>query len=167
MKRSVKITGILALAIIIPVLALASGGKAFTASNGMLQHVFRSTSYTAPTNTYVGLLSTCPTTGNTGTEQSGNGYTSRSAAIAKGDSSWTYTAATYIGASTITNAASVAGSTAWTASGSSWTLNCFGVYDAATTGNLLYWGPLTGAPVTVGVGATASFPIGSLTITEN
>lgn len=149
-----------ALAFALPALA---GGKAATASNGILNHVFRTTSYTAPTNVYVGLLSTCPTAGNNGTELTGNGYT-RSSAIAKADASWTYTAATFIAAATIVNAAAISFPAAAT---NPWTVNCFGVYDASSAGNLLYWGSVTGAPVTVSVGATASFAIGQLTITEN
>lgn len=163
MSKHAKKLSTLAGLSILAVALMGAGGKASTASNGLLQHVFRTTSYTAPTNTYTGLMSTCPTTGNNGTELTGNGYT-RSAAIAKGDSSWSYTAATYIGASTVANAAAVSFPTVTTAN---WTVNCFGVYDAATTGNLLYWGPVSGAPVTVTVGATASFAIGALTITEN
>jgi hypothetical protein len=149
-----------ALAFALP--SFAAGGKASTASNGILNHVFRTTSYTAPSNTYGGLMSTCPTTGNNGTELSGNGYT-RSAAIAKADASWTYTAATFIAASTVTNAGAISFPAAST---SAWTVNCFGIYDASSTGNLMYFGPVTGAPVTVSVGATASFAIGQLTLTE-
>jgi hypothetical protein len=176
----------LALAIAIPLVAFA-GGKASTASNGMLNHQFRTTSYTAPSNTYVGLFSTCPTTGNNGTELSGNGYY-RSVAISKADASWNYTAATFISAATITNASTVTFPAVAT---SSWTVNCFGVYDqggpasacvgsgnpwscctgagagATCGGNLLYWGSVTGAPVTVGVGVVASFAATALTITEN
>jgi hypothetical protein len=160
LKSLTLITALVALTFAAP--ALAAGGKGSTASNGMLNHVFRTTSYTAPTNVYVGLMSVCPTTGNNGTELSGNGYT-RSGGIAKGDASWTYTAATFIGASAIVNAASISFPAAST---SAWTVNCFGVYDASSGGNLLYWGPLTGAPITVSVGATASFAIGQLSITE-
>jgi hypothetical protein len=152
----------LAAALLVATVAVA-GGKASTASNGILNHVFRTTSYTAPANTYIGLLSTCPTTGNNGTELSGNGYT-RSAGISKADASWNYTAATFIAASTVKNAAAISFPAA---SGSAWTVNCFGVYDASSAGNLLYWGAVTGAPVTVSVGATASFAIDQLTITEN
>ncbi len=163
MKRMTKFLGLLVL-VTIPLVALAAGGKHYTASNGVLNHVFRTTSYTAPTNTYIGLLSTCPTTSSLGTELSGNGYT-RSSAIAKADASWTYTAATSSNStSTITNAAAISFPTV---TGSSWTVNCFGVYDASSSGNLLYFGPVTGAPVTVTVGATASFAIGQLSITES
>lgn len=161
MRRFLRtFTVAVALAFALPALA---GGKAATASNGILNHVFRTTSYTAPTNVYVGLLSTCPTAGNNGTELTGNGYT-RSSAIAKADASWTYTAATFIAAATIVNAAAISFPAAAT---NPWTVNCFGVYDASSAGNLLYWGSVTGAPVTVSVGATASFAIGQLTITEN
>lgn len=154
---------LVAVAVLLAVPALAAGGKASTASNAILNHIFRTTSYTSPVNTYVGLMSVCPTTGNNGTELSGNGYT-RSAAISKADASWTYTAATFIAAASIVNAGAISFPAA---SGSSWTVNCFGVYDASSAGNLLYWGPVTGAPVTVSVGATASFAIGQLQITEN
>lgn len=161
MKRVLRST-LFALLIAVPLVGLA-GGKAYTASNGVLNHIFRTTSYTAPSNTYIGLFSTCPTTGNTGTELSGNGYT-RSAAIAKADASWTYTAASFIGAATIVNASAV---TFPTVTSNAWTVTCFGVFDASSTGNLLYWGAVTSAPVTVSVGATASFAIGQLSITEN
>lgn len=139
------------------------GGKASTASNGIINHVFRTTSYTAPTNVYIGLLSTAPTAGNNGTELTGNGYT-RSAAIAKADASWTLTSATFIAAASIVNAGAISFPAAAT---NPWTVNAFGVYDASSGGNLLYWGAVTGAPVTVSVGATASFAIGQLTISEN
>jgi hypothetical protein len=140
-----------------------AGGKASTLSNGVLQHTFRTTSYTAPSNTYAGLFGTCPTTGNNGTELSGSGY-ARSSGIAKGDASWNYTAATFIGASTIKNAATISYPAA---SGAPWTVNCFGLWDASTAGNLLMWGSVTGAPVTVSVGATASFAVDQMTLTEN
>jgi hypothetical protein len=43
----------------------------------------------------------------------------------------------------------------------------FGIFDALTTGNLLYWGALTD-PKTVNDGDPApTFPAGSLTITES
>lgn len=153
---------LVALLVAVPLLALGAGGKALTLSNGILNTFFRTTALSAPANTYVGLFSACPTTGSLGTELTGNGYT-RSSALSKADATWTYTAATYIGAATIKNTDAIAFPTATT---NPWTVNCFGVWDAATTGNLLYWGPVTGAPVTISVGATASFAALSLTITE-
>jgi hypothetical protein len=43
----------------------------------------------------------------------------------------------------------------------------FGVYDAATSGNLLYWGALTN-PKSINTGdAAPTFAVGALTITED
>ena len=153
---------LIALLVAVPLLAFGAGGKAYTLSNGVLNTFFRTTALSAPANTYVGLFSVCPTTGNTGTELTGNGYT-RSSAQAKADATWTYTAATFIGPATIKNTNSIAFPTATT---NPWTANCFGIWDASTSGNLLVWGPITGAPVTISVGATASFAALSLTITD-
>jgi hypothetical protein len=139
-----------------------AGSKAFTMSNGIFNTFFRTTAYSAPATSYVGLHSIAPTSGNTGTELSGNGYAR--VGIAKGDANWTYTAATFIGPSQIANAAVVTFPTVVTAS---WTVNSFGIWDAISAGNLLYWGPVTGAPLTVGVGAVASFAAGALILTEN
>jgi hypothetical protein len=164
MKRSMKQNTMKFVVLMTLALALmGAGSKAATISNGIFNSFFRTSAYSAPANTYTGLLSTCPTTGNTGTELSGNGYT-RSAAIAKADASWTYTAATFIGASTISNAATITFPAVTT---SSWTINCFGQYDAASAGNLLYWGPISGAPVAVSVTGVASFAPATLVFTEN
>jgi hypothetical protein len=51
--------------------------------------------------------------------------------------------------------------------GSNWgTINQFGLLDAASTGNLLFWGDLT-SPKTIDNGDTASFSAGALSITED
>jgi hypothetical protein len=141
-----------------------AGGKAYTMSNGIFNTFFRTTAYGAPATSYVGLFSTAPTGGNLGTELTigTNGYAR--VGIAKGDANWTYTAATFIGPSQIANTAVVTFPTVVTAS---WTVNAFGVWDASSAGNLLYWGPVTGAPLTVGVGAVASFAALALVLTEN
>ncbi len=139
-----------------------AGGKAHTASNAYFNHLFMNSAYSAPANLYVGLFSTNPTAGNEGTELTGNGYT-RSAAIPAG-TGWTLTEATFIGAATIKNASEIAFGPASTAQ---WTVTGFGVWDAANAGNLLYWGTVTGAPVTIAVGATATWAADQLVLTEN
>jgi hypothetical protein len=45
------------------------------------------------------------------------------------------------------------------------TVTCWGLYDASTAGNLLYWGDLT-VNRTITTGIVAKFPAGSLDITE-
>jgi hypothetical protein len=51
-----------------------------------------------------------------------------------------------------------------TASASWGTVTHFGVFDASTAGNLLYWGALSVSKA-VGSGDTASFAIGELDVT--
>lgn len=51
-----------------------------------------------------------------------------------------------------------------TASASWGTVTHFGVFDASTAGNLLYWGALTTSKA-VGSGDTASFAVGELDVT--
>lgn len=46
------------------------------------------------------------------------------------------------------------------------TVTSFGIYDAATGGNLVYWGSLS-ASKTIENGDTLEFEVGDLTITEN
>jgi hypothetical protein len=154
-----------AILLAVPLLALGAGGKANTMSNAVFNTFFRTTAYGAPANVYPGLLSVCPTAGTVGTELTigTNGY-ARASAIAKGDASWTYTAATWVGPSQISNTAAIVFPTVATAS---WTVNCVGVYSASTGGVLLYWAPITGAPVTISVGAHAEFAADTLVLTEN
>ena len=47
--------------------------------NGLLNAVLRATSYTSPTTVYVGLYTSDPGEGNTGTEVSGGSYARKSA----------------------------------------------------------------------------------------
>lgn len=55
-----------------------------------------------------------------------------------------------------------------TAAGTNWgVLVAFALFDAATAGNRLYWGDLTDATKAINIGDTASFPIGSIVITED
>ena len=46
------------------------------------------------------------------------------------------------------------------------TVTHFGIFDASTNGNLLYWGALT-ASKTVAVGDSVSFGAGALVVTED
>ena len=56
------------------------------------------------------------------------------------------------------------GAVTFPAATASWgTVTHFGVFDASSTGNLLYWGALTTSK-TIGSGDTASFAVGTLTV---
>ena len=118
--------------------------------NVVINHFLRNTS-TAPTaNVYAALYTSAPTDAGGGTEVSGGSY----ARVAI-----TFSAAS--GGAT-SNSGAV---TFPTATGSWGTVVAFGVFDASSGGNLLYWGNLT-ANKTIASGDIASFATGELDITE-
>ena len=117
--------------------------------NKILDHITGRTSYIMPGTVYVGLFTTNPTDANTGTEVSHASYTRESAAF---------------------NAAA-AGATANTSdivfgpAGVSWgTVSHIGVYDAVTSGNLLFHSALSLAK-TITTGDEFKIAAGALTLT--
>lgn len=108
-------------------------------------------SATRPTAWYVALYTAAPSDSGGGTEVSTGGYARKSV---------TFNAATSPGGTT-----SNAGNVTWTASGANYgTVTHVGIFDSLTTGNLLWWGPLT-ASKTVNDGDTFQIAAGSLTLT--
>jgi hypothetical protein len=117
--------------------------------NALLDHVLGTTSYSQPT-IYVALYTTAPTDAGGGTEVSGGSY-ARVAA-----SAWD---AASSGASENTNDVTFTTATA------DWgTVVAFGLFDAATGGNLLLWGDLTTSKA-ISSGDTAKFNAGDIDIT--
>lgn len=119
------------------------------------------TNPTRPGSVYVGLFTTAPTDAYTsgtptGVEVTGGSYAR--AQVTQADASW---AAPTGSPAATSNAAQVAFPQATADWG---TVVAFGIFDAASAGNLLEWYPLT-ANRTVPNGATASFSAGSLAIT--
>jgi hypothetical protein len=94
----------------------------------ILEHTLGITSYTAPTTTYLALFTSDPTDAGTGTEVSGGSYARQSI-------SWNTPAS---GATT--NSADV---TFPQATGNYGTVTHIGIYDASSSGNLLYHGALS------------------------
>lgn len=122
--------------------------------NKMLDHALGTTAFTQPTNQYLALHTANPTDAGSGAElsTSGTGY-GRIAVDFNAASSGTATGPD--AAIEFTNS-----------SGSSWTqVTHFGVWDASTSGNLLYYGALTTAK-TIAAGDTLRFTAGSISISE-
>lgn len=111
------------------------------------------TSYTMPT-VYVGLYTAAPSDTGGGTEVTGGSYARKSTAGAD----WNAAAS---GSSSNANAI-----TFITATGSWGTVTHFGLFDAASAGNLLRWAALTTSK-TIGSGDTASFAAAALVCTED
>jgi len=128
------------------------------AEGEIIKHIFRTGSFTKPTSLYVALFTTMPDkeSGTGGTEVSGGSY----ARVQVGPSDATWDAPTVGGDTANTAAITFPAPTA------NWgTILGFGVYDASTSGNMLFSASLT-ASKTVNNGDPApNFPIGDLTFT--
>lgn len=133
--------------------------------NGLVDQIFRG--QTAPTTAtlYIGLYTAAPDDTGGGTELSGSGYarvsvTSSLTNWAGTQSAGSTTASSGTGGGTSNNIAIT-----FPEPTSGWgQVQAFGVFDAATGGNLLFHGSLT-INKTINEGDTVTFPAGSLAVT--
>jgi hypothetical protein len=117
--------------------------------NALINATLRNTTYTSPATVYVSLHTADPTDAGTGTEVSGGSYARKSATFAAPSN----------GVS-----ASSADVTFDQATGSWGTITHIGIWDALTTGNLLYHTPLATSK-TIDSGDIFKIASGSLTVT--
>lgn len=118
--------------------------------NKVIDHFLGTSSTTAPSNVYMGLFTSNPTDANSGTEVSGNGYSRQVI---------TFNAAS-------SGSATNSSAETFTASGGNWgTITHFGIFDASSSGNLLYHGALTDDKV-IEDGDSLVVASGAITITE-
>ncbi len=121
------------------------------------KHIFRTGSFTKPSALYVGLFTAAPSDAGGGTEVSGGSY----ARVQRDplDANWTAASATN---GVTDNAAAIT----FPAPTANWgVITHFGIFDAASAGNLLFHGALT-TPKTVNNGDPApAFAIGALVVT--
>jgi len=117
--------------------------------NELLDHALGTGSYTAPSTVYVGLSTATLGDDNSGTELSGSGYARQSAAFDAAVSG------------TADNTAAIE----FPAATASWgTVSHFGIYDAASSGNLLFHGAFTTAKL-IDTGDILKISAGDLDIT--
>ena len=128
-----------------------AGSKSDYLENKVLDHALGTASFSSPSDVYVGLYTVAPTDAGGGTEVSGNNYAREIA---------TFTSAT--GGAT----ANDADITFDTPSASWGTVVAFGIFDALSGGNLLYWGDLS-ANKTINSGDTVKFLAGDIDVTES
>ena len=133
--------------------------------NKMVDQLFRG--QTAPTTStlYIALLTAAPSDSGGGTEVSGGAYSR--VAVTSSLANWAGTQ----GAGTTTASSGTSGNTSnniaitFPTPTATWgTATHFGIYDASSGGNLLFYGTLTIAK-TINASDTVTFPIGSLSIT--
>ena len=135
-----------------------AGGKSDFLELELLDHVLGNAAYSAPATVYVALYTVTPSDAGGGTEVTGGAYAR--ATVTNNATNWPAAAA-----------GAKANGTAITfpaPSGANWgTVVAFGILDASSGGNLLYWGPISPTKVVNDGDAAPSFAIGDLDITED
>ena len=117
--------------------------------NKILDHVLGTTAYTAPSTVYIGLATASFADDNSGTELTGNNYSRVSASFDAASSG------------TTDNSAAIE----FAAATGSWgSVSHFGIFDAASSGNLLIHGAFTSAK-TIASGDVLKIATGDLDIT--
>ena len=132
-----------------------AGSKSDFLENELLDHVLGNAAYTAPATVYIALYTVAPTDAGGGTECTGGSYARKAVT-----NDVTNFPAASAGAKSNGVAISFVEATA------SWgTVVAFGILDALTLGNLLYWADLTTSKVIDNLD-TATFAIGDIDATE-
>jgi hypothetical protein len=117
--------------------------------NALINATLRNTAYSSAATVYVALFTTDPTDAGSGTEVTGGSYARVAASFGAPSNGSSATDADVNFAQATDN---------WG------TVTHFGIYDALTSGNLLYHGALT-VSKTIGTGDVFKIPTGSLTVT--
>ena len=133
-----------------------AGSKADFLENELLDHVLGNAAYTAPVTVYVALYTVAPTDAGGGTEVTGGSY----ARVTVTNNATNWPAASGGAKSNGTEIVFVTATASWG------TVVAFGIFDAATAGNLLYWATLTANKI-IDSGDTAKFAVGDLDVTED
>ena len=117
----------------------------------LLDWLMTTGSATRPTAWYVGLFTAAPSDSGGGTEVSGSGYARE--------------AVTFAAASTPGGTTSNTGDVSFTAAGGDWgTITHIGIFDASSSGNLLWHGSMTASKI-VNDGDTLQFSTGNIDLT--
>ena len=133
-----------------------AGSKSDFLENELLDHVLGNAAYTAPATVYIALYTAAPTDSGGGTEASGGSYARKS--VTNNATNWPAASG---------GAKSNGTEITFTTATANWgTVVAFGIFDALTAGNLLYWADLT-TNKAVNDGDTAKFNANDLDVTED
>jgi len=133
--------------------------------NKLVDQLFRG--QTAPTTTtlYVGLFTAAPSDSGGGTEVTGGSYARASVSSSLANWAGTQSAGSTVASSGTGGATSNNNAITFATPSATWgTATHFGIFDAASAGNLLFWGALT-ISKTINQSDTVTFPAGSLSVT--
>jgi hypothetical protein len=133
--------------------------------NLIIDHLFRTRTWTKPAALYVALFTSGPSDSGGGTEVTGGAYAR--VAFAPLDTNWNATQGGTSGNSSgTTGLTSNALAITFPAPTANWgTVSHFGLFDAVTGGNLLVWDALVATRTILSGDPAPSFPVGALQIT--
>jgi len=118
--------------------------------NAVVNHVLRNTPLTSPTTVYIALFTSDPGEAGSGTEVSGGSYARQSVAFAAPSDG------------VVTNS----GLVTFPAATAGWgTVTHVAIFDALTSGNMLYYGPMSVSKL-VSIGDVVTVAVGQLSVTE-
>lgn len=133
--------------------------------NKIIDQLFRGQVAPTTTTLHVGLLTTAPSDAGGGTEVSGGSYARVAVTSSLANWAGTQAAGSVVASSGTGGATSNNVAISFPTPTATWgTVTHFGIYDAATGGNLLFWGSLT-INKTINQADTVTFPAASLSIT--
>lgn len=143
-------------------------GKSDYLENKFIDWLLRAQAFTAPATVYIGLYTAAPTDAGGGTEVTGGSYAR--VAVASALANWAGTQST--GSTAVSSGTggqtSNNGAITFPAPTANWgTCTHFGIFDASSGGNLLYWAPLTVSKTVNNGDAAPAFAAAALTITED
>lgn len=132
--------------------------------NKLIDQIFRGQAFSFPSTLYVGLFTANPSDTGGGTEITGNNYARVSVAASLANFAGTQGAGTTAASSGTGGTTSNNASLTFPTPSATWgTVTGFGIYDAASGGNLLWYGALS-INKTINQGDTVTFPAASLSI---
>lgn len=133
--------------------------------NSLIDQIFRNQSAPTTSTMYVALFTAAPSDTGGGTELSGNNYARVSVASSLANWAGTQSAGSTSASSGTGGQTSNNNAITFPTPSATWgTVTHFGIFDASTSGNLLFHGALS-ISKTINQDDTVSFPAGSLTVT--
>ena len=132
--------------------------------NKIIDWLFRAQSYTPPATLYFGLLTAAPSDTGGGTEVSGGNYSRVGVTGSLANFAGTQSAGSTSASSGTSATTSNNGAINFPTPSAGWgTVTHVAIYDASTSGNLLFWAALT-TQKTINSGDTVSFAAAALTV---
>ena len=129
------------------------GGKYSYFENKVLAAAGNGGTYTAPATVYSALFTVIPSATTAGTE------------VTNASSGYTRVATTFCTAGVTVNGQMVnTGAVTFVTAAAGYTIVGWGLFDAITAGNMLYWATVT--TLALNIGDQATFAVGNVTVTE-